>query len=101
MKTLLLLTGAIVAANINAQNGLSDLNFETWTTNIFGSVPAGWVGLNIRVTIGAQDDTSYVQLKTSQNGDVYLFLSNGSKPGSPYTKTHLNFKILPNMKHIQ
>jgi hypothetical protein len=79
-----------VAFNCNAQNGLSNMSFETWTTTVIGTVPVGWFSSQVtQKTSGAQHGTSYAQFKNAAGSPASMFLTSsptGFSAGAPYTQ---------------
>lgn len=77
----------------NAQSGLSNLSFETWSTSVFGPAPTGWFGINAsQQTTGAQQGNSFLRLSNNSSGTGFLMLGSlGSsfnlKGGAPVSQT--------------
>jgi hypothetical protein len=95
MAVLSLLMLLFSGQHLNAQSGLSNLGFETWTTgSLSPSVPTGWEGSNVTMlTTGAHGGNHYVNISnTASNNAIYygtFFLGSpvGFKPGGiPYTQ---------------
>lgn len=81
------------AINSNAQSGVSNLSFESWSNNLAGFAPTGWVGQNAtQQTVGAQHLSNYARVKTgpvgpSQDGFIVLaqFSGNTFYSGASFT----------------
>src|SRR3954470_2925164 len=73
-----------ITSAFNAQSGLSNLSFETWTTTVLGSTPVGWFASNVtQQTTGAQNGTKYARLSQSSNQSGFIFLGDMSHLGAP------------------
>jgi hypothetical protein len=80
--------------HLNAQSGLSNLGFETWTTgSLSPSVPTGWEGSNVTMlTTGAHGGNSYVNISNTASSTVihygtFFLGSPSSQPGGiPFTQ---------------
>jgi hypothetical protein len=73
-----------------AQNGLSNMSFETWTVTVLGgSTPTGWFASNVtQQTSGAQNGNSYARLTCASNNSGMLVLGPNVE-GAPFAVTPL------------
>ena len=82
-------TGAVAlmltSVTLSAQNGLTNLSFETWTTTVLGDSPTGWFSSNVtQQTSGAQHGSKYARLNQSTNQSGFLFIGDPGEMGAPY-----------------
>ncbi len=96
-KNLLFTIALIISLSTNAQPGLSNMSFETWSVTPFGNQPTGWFGFAVsQQNTGAQQGSRYVRIATtsttSSTYDGAFFLTAVVTPTAVYSGAPYNQK---------
>jgi len=96
-KNLLFAITFIIGLSVNAQPGLSNMSFETWSVTPFGNQPTGWFGFAVsQQNTGAQQGSRYVRIATTSTAtttyDGVFFLTAVVTPTAVYSGAPYNQK---------